>query len=245
MGGDSSTDRYRLVAPCYEVMSRMYGGRRAGRCRHAFVDRIAPGERVLFAGVGPGTDAVAAVQRGALVTAVDRSAAMLRRCAANLRAAGVAEHATLVECDARTLEEAPQFDWVFANFFLSGFAEAEMCSMLHHLARLLRVRGHLVIGDFAAPAGKRLGRALQHLHWYTALLPLAVLARHPLHSLFDYARYLPAASLQVVTVEQQRALGVPLYASTLARRFANEPTTAAKRPETVAVAPRGGGNARG
>lgn len=103
--------------------------------------------------------------------------------------------------------------------------------MLHHLARLLRVRGHLVIGDFAAPSGGAIGRALQHLHWYAASLPLALLVRHPVHPLFDYARYLPSANLQVVALEQQCMAGIGLYAAVLARRFASEPTTAAKRPE--------------
>ena len=65
---------------------------------------------------------------------------------------------------------------------------------------------------------------------------MAVWARDPVHPIFDYVRYLPTAHLQVVSIEPQTVAGLRVYASILTRRFATEPTTAAKRPDRAAPA---------
>ena len=83
-------DKYKLVGPIYDWLSAFYSGKSIHRCKIAMLDRLRPGDRVLFAGVGHGRDAVHAARLGADVTVVDLSATMLKKFQANLDREGVA-----------------------------------------------------------------------------------------------------------------------------------------------------------
>ena len=72
-------DKYRIVGPAYDFLSNLYSGRSIHHCKVAMIntDKIRKGDRILFAGVGHGLDAVRAAEIGANVTVVDLSETML------------------------------------------------------------------------------------------------------------------------------------------------------------------------
>ena len=70
-------DRYAIVGPLYDFISTVYSGNSIQHCKVAHLDQLKPGDKVLFAGVGHGRDALYAAQRGAEVTVVDLSQTML------------------------------------------------------------------------------------------------------------------------------------------------------------------------
>jgi len=221
-----SPDRYRIVGPCYELFCGFYSAARIQRCRMAMIERIKPGERVLFAGVGGGSEAVVAAARGAAVSAVDTSEAMLRRLRRKLALTKTAIQVDVRNDDVRNLTEYDQFDWVFANFFLNVFDPIEMRRVLSHLSRLARIKGHVVIGDFRPLHGSALHRALQRAYWYAALLPFAIVVGNAIHPIYDYSTCLPTACLQMVETRSFVIAGVDLYWSILTRRYSPEPDTA-------------------
>ncbi|PKO58163.1 MAG: SAM-dependent methyltransferase, partial [Betaproteobacteria bacterium HGW-Betaproteobacteria-18] len=53
-------DKYRIVGPLYDFLSNLYSGRSIHHCKIAMInkDNVKKGDRVLFAGVGHGLDAI-------------------------------------------------------------------------------------------------------------------------------------------------------------------------------------------
>ena len=90
------------------------------------------------------------------------------------------------------------FDVVVANFFLNVFAPAEARRVLAHLIAQAKSGGTLVVGDFHAPSNNPLVRALQHVHWWLAVLFFGAVAGNALHPLLDVARLLQDAGVDVV-----------------------------------------------
>ena len=130
------------------------------------------GLAVLEIGCGTGALTERLLQRGARVTAVDQSAAMLEQ--ARSRLAGVAcdalrwsEH-TAAEID--SLPEAA-FDAVVASFALSEMSPSERRYVLAQTRGRLRVGGRLVVGDEVVP-----GHLLQRLVFSGLRIPQAAVA---------------------------------------------------------------------
>ena len=93
-----------------------------------------PGDIVLYAGVGPGEDAVLAGQFGANVTCIDVAPKMLQKVESRFRAAGIP--ARMICGNVLDHKLTGHYDIVVANFFLNVFAEDSMRAMLTHLASL-------------------------------------------------------------------------------------------------------------
>src|SRR5690554_787626 len=72
-GSSSMRDKYRYIGPVYDFLSNLYSGKNIHRCKTAMleVETVKPGDRILFAGVGHGRDAIRAAELGADVTVVD------------------------------------------------------------------------------------------------------------------------------------------------------------------------------
>jgi demethylmenaquinone methyltransferase/2-methoxy-6-polyprenyl-1,4-benzoquinol methylase len=210
-------DAYRLVGPVYDALTVLFSGRAILRAKTTFLQDLAPGQRVLFAGVGHGRDALVAARRGAHVTVVDLSPTMLARCRDRLARAGHHD----VECvqdDIRAFAATPPFDVVVANFFLNVFSAADARAVLAHLVAQVRPGGTLLVGDFHAPSSYAFVRALQHLHWWIAVTFFGLVAGNALHPLLDVARLLGDAGVDVVEQRAFRVLGAPLYQATRATR---------------------------
>lgn len=212
---DARPDRYRLVGPVYDGLTWLASGPAIHRTRLAMLHHLQPGTRVLFAGVGHGSDAAFAAERGAQVTVVDTSATMLAR--SRRRLAGT--DATIIHDDVRAVAPADgAFDVVVANFFLNVFDLATARAVLAHLVTLTRPGGAVVVGDFAAPSPRRWLQTLQRLHWGLALRTFRLLAGNAVRPLVDVAVLLHDAGLVDVECRVERAFGLPLYAAWRARR---------------------------
>jgi len=120
---------YEIVAPFYEELARVLSLGRIGRAKLSQLEHFAPGASVLYAGVGSGEDARAAVEAGFDVTAIDLSPRMLGRLQARLgpRAA----KATLCCEDFRSHAGGP-YDAIALNFFLNVFDTLEVDRVLDH-----------------------------------------------------------------------------------------------------------------
>ena len=211
-------DKYKLVGPIYDWLSAFYSGKSIHRCKVAMLDRLRPGDRVLFAGVGHGRDAVHAARLGAEVTVVDLSATMLRKFQANLEKEGIALRIRQVHADIMTVEEFERYDMVVANFFLNVFHEEMMVRVLTHLIRLGKPGAHVVVGDFAVPTGNPLSRLAKTLYWYGAVGFFWLFAGNAFHNIYDYPKWMRRLGLQVSEQKHYRLLLLDCYWSVLGRK---------------------------
>jgi len=109
---------------------------------------LAPHDRVLEVGCGPGELTRALTRRVGHVLAVDRSPAMLR--AARRRAPG----ATFMCADARTFVPHGAVDVVVLSYLLHELSPEDAAQLLARLAVALAPGGRLVVVDHAAPRGR-------------------------------------------------------------------------------------------
>jgi len=139
-----------------------YAGTFAKLCAHPVpwlldAAEIGPGVRVLDVGTGPGTAAMAACARGAIVTAVDAEASMVELA----KRSGAA-----IEFHVAALPELPfgdgEFDAVVCNFVLNHVGQPRLA--LAELRRVVRTDGWVALTIWPTPpaAGQALlGRAIE------------------------------------------------------------------------------------
>jgi len=118
---------------------------RAGRARMAtsllgWLPSSLHGMEVLDAGCGPGSLSVVLAARGARVTGVDISGALLEVAARRVRKAGVEERVTLVEGDMLEAARSGRFDAVVAMDSLIHYPRAEALGAVETLAAAARRR---------------------------------------------------------------------------------------------------------
>jgi demethylmenaquinone methyltransferase/2-methoxy-6-polyprenyl-1,4-benzoquinol methylase len=127
---------------------------RAARVHEAVADAVPQGGRVLELGCGTGSLTARLLARGARVTALDQSPAMLelarRRC--SNPAPGSVEW---LERTASEIDMLPQaaFDAVVASFALSEMSAAGRAFVLRAARECLRPGGVLAVGDEVVPRG--------------------------------------------------------------------------------------------
>ena len=196
-----------LLARFYEAASWLYSAGQIQRAKAAQLPLVASGTSVLYLGVGAGEDAVQAARRGARVTCVDLSAAMLDRLAAKLARENLA--ATLIHGDAFAHQSPAGYDVVAANFFLNMFVESDMVRMLRHAATLVRPGGRLLIADVAPPLRPSLAaRAVYHAYLDPGKLLACAAGLLRWHPNYDYRDYLAGTGLSVESVAWFRPLGL-------------------------------------
>ena len=191
---------YGLVAFCYDELAELYslGAIRRSKAHH--LRKLSSGDRVLYAGVGRGADALAAARLGVQVTALDLSPRMLSRLRRKRDEEGL--ELAIEEGDvAKHVPDTP-YDAVVANYFVNLFAPREAAAMLEHLHRLVRPGGRLWFADFAPASGGRLGRGLTSAYYMPlnrAAWLLGFCARHPIP---DYPTLLATVGVELVESER-------------------------------------------
>ena len=209
-------DKYRIIGPLYDLFARVYSAGRIDRCKLAMHDHIRADDRVLFAGVGQGVDAVAAAERGAMVVVVDLSPSMLELFSRRISGRHFLHPIEITHTDILKYEEYAAFDMVYANFFLNVFTRPMAMAVTEHLVKLTRLGGHVVVGDFALPSGGITARTFQSLYWYIADIFFVLTARNAFHPVYDYQAMLKGLGLKIEKVRYFRVFFDDRFCSILA-----------------------------
>jgi len=191
---------YNGIAWIYESLGQLYSGGQIYAAKASQLPQMRPGDAILYAGVGPGEDAVLAGQRGAIVTCIDVAPKMLQKVESRFRAAGI--QPGIICGNVLDHKLTGHYDIVVANFFLNVFTENAMAAILEHLASLVKSDGKLLIADFIAPSGNRLARAGQAFYWGVTNLFYYLLRLCAWHPIYDYPRYFAAAGLQFQKIDR-------------------------------------------
>lgn len=204
-----SNDKYRIVGPVYDFLSNLYSGRSIHHCKIAMInkDNIKKGDRILFAGVGHGLDAVHAAELGANVTVVDLSETMLNHFRQNLKQKNSKLKIRQVHSDIMELNEFQKYDMVVANFFLNVFDREMMAKVLEQLVRLGKPGAKVVVGDFSYPSGNIVSRAFKVIYWYGAVLFFWLFARNAVHNIYNYPEFMERVGL-VIKEKKYYKLGI-------------------------------------
>lgn len=209
---------YGRVAAIYDGLARLYSLDRIGASKRGQLPLIEPGDRVLFAGVGRGEEALTVARRGARVTAVDLAPPMLASLTRRLEREGLT--AELVLDDVAQHAAAEPYDVVVAHYFLNLFEEKRALAMLGHLAALVRPGGRLLVADFARARGGPIARALTALYYAPANWIAWAFGFCALHPILDYPPLLASHGLCVERTDHHPVLfgRNPAYVAIAARR---------------------------
>lgn len=202
-------DKYRIVGPAYDLLSNLYSGRSIHRCKVAMIntDNVRKGDRILFAGVGHGRDAVHAAEMGANVTVVDLSETMLSKFRQNLQQTNGKLKIRQIHSDIMEFKEFQKYDMVVANFFLNVFDREMVTRVLEHLIGLGKPGAKIVVGDFSYPSGNILSRGFKILYWYGAVLFFWLTARNAVHNIYNYPEFMERLGL-VIREKKYYKLGI-------------------------------------
>lgn len=211
-------DRYAIIGPLYDFISTVYSGNSIYHCKVGHLDQLKPGDKVLFAGVGHGRDALYAAQRGAEVTVVDLSETMLDRFSGVLQKDGVTQNVRKVHSDIMKFDEGEKYDMVVANFFLNVFYRDTMESILAHLITQGKPGAKIVVGDFAFPKGNIFSRIFKTIYWYLAVVFFWLVAGNAVHNIYNYPELMKKLGLQVKEKKYFPLLGVDCYWSVLGNK---------------------------
>jgi ubiquinone/menaquinone biosynthesis C-methylase UbiE len=207
MGDTRMRDRgksYDRLARLYDAAAHLYSGGQIRALKASQIGALQPGQRILYAGVGDGEDAVLAANRRVSLTLLDLSQGMLDRAARKFHAADTPDAIEMICADVLKHERPGHYDIVVANFFLNIFKEPMMEIVLAHLATMLKPGGKLLIGDFSYPRGWATTRAMQRGYYYLSMFSFWLLGGTPLHPIYDYPQYFAAAHLRSAGVERFR-----------------------------------------
>lgn len=210
-------DGYRLVGFQYEFTGSVYSLGRIPKCKTAMLKHLRPGDRVLVAGVGHGTEAIEASRLGAEVTAVDLSETMLKHFRRRIDKEGPPRHIRVVHDDIFNIRDAGQYDMVIANFFLNVFSETRVREVANHLGTMVKPGGHLVVGEFVLPGTGWKG-IVQRLNWYCAITFYSTTTEAVFHPVWDYPALVKGARCEMEAIEYFSVGGVNLYWSILGRK---------------------------
>ena len=213
-------DKYKLIGPAYDFLSGIYSGKSIHNCKLAMleVENVNPGDKILFAGVGHGKDAIRAAELGADVTVVDLSETMLKKFQDGLNKTNPNLNIRQIHSDILKVEEFEQYDMVVANFFLNVFYEDMMLQILEHLIKLAKPEAKIVVGDFSYPTGNIVTRALKNAYWFIAVSIFWVMANNAVHKIYNYPEHMEKLGLKVQDKKYFSLLKLNAYWSVMAQK---------------------------
>ncbi len=171
---------------------------------------VAPGERVLDIGCGPGTFALLAASRGARVTGWDRNAEMVTFATGKAVELGLADNVTFEVQDAPAAPLAPEpYDAVVISLALSEMRGAEQLATLEGAWQILRDGGKLIIVD-EVPPRRPFARTWYYFKRFWLQVIVYVVARAVTRPLKDLAATVARQGF-AVTQEKYLERGALLY----------------------------------
>lgn len=209
---------YASIGGVYDWLAAFYSRGRIAASKRGQLDAIEHGDRVLYAGVGRGEDALLAARAGARVTAIDLAPRMLER----LSRARSQEDLELELICGDVSRHSPDhaYDVVVANYFLNLFDAERAGVMLRHLGELVKPGGLLMLTDFALPEGGPFARLITELYYRPVNWIAWVFGFCALHPILDYAHLIEPMGFRI---RSERRLAVflgsnPAYVSIVAGR---------------------------
>jgi demethylphylloquinol methyltransferase len=200
---ETGSRSYEWISSQYDWTIALCTGGQNLRTRLAQLDDMAPGDRVLYVGVGSGEDAIEAARRGIQVTCLDLSSSMIERARQRFQRAGLT--ADFVGADLMHYTTEQPFDAVACNFFLNIFSPSVMQEVLTRVVSLVRPGGKLVIADFApAHQGNAFLRAAHRIYYRAANVAYWTVGLCALHPIYIYADYYPQLGLTLKRTERFR-----------------------------------------
>ncbi len=135
-------------------------------------ENVREGDRVLEIGVGTGTMALLAAERGARVVGFDVSPSMLRVAREKIAAGAHADRIELFELGVSGMEQFPDgsFDVVMSTLVFSELSSDERAYALSHAYRVLTCEGRLALADEVRPKN-----GIKRIVHASLRFPLAVL----------------------------------------------------------------------
>lgn len=186
---------YDRMAPFYERLTNAYSLGCIPRARQEQLTRILPGMRVLYVGIGPGSDALAAAERGASVAGVDLSTKMVEIASRRFAAAG--QVADLQAVDLFAYEPDDPYDAVVANFLLDCFDDGARPRVIERMWGFLRQGGTMLITDTGKPHGSFPARACWRIYHGVAFTTTWIQGITPWLPIMDLANDLVNAGFRV------------------------------------------------
>lgn len=194
---------YDPVASHYELLAHIYSFGKIKESKQSQISEIAPNDKVLYAGVGAGEDAISAAKLNTHITCIDLSSKMLDNANKSFNKNGL-ENGEFICADIMEHNRFNYYDVVTSNFFLNIFTEPVMKVILEHLTKLLKSNGKLLIADFAIPRGNFIYRLFQKIHHGAANTSYWMQGLAPFHSVYDYPKHFPEVGLQLVNTNYFR-----------------------------------------
>jgi len=211
-------DGYRLVGFQYELTGYLYSLGRIPRCKSAMLKHLRPGDTVLVAGVGHGTEAIEASGLGAEVTAVDLSETMLKHFRRRIEKENPPKEIRVIHDDIFNVKDTGAYDMVIANFFLNVFSETRVVEVANHLGSLVKPGGHFVVGEFVLPGKTGWQSLVQRMNWYFAITFYSATTEAVFHPVWNYPALVEGSGCTIEEIEYFRILGVDLYWSIRGRK---------------------------
>lgn len=211
---------YGPIAGSYDWLAAVYSRGRIAASKLEQLDVIERGDRVLYAGVGRGEDAVLAARSGARVTAIDLAAEMLERLSKQLLRENL--ESELICGDVSNHRPDAFYDVVVANYFLNLFDAERAAEMLGYLGELVKPGGALLLTDFALPRGGPLARAVTELYYRPVNWIAWAFGFCALHSILDYESLIESTSFRIRSARRLPVLfgANPAYVSIVLHRVA-------------------------
>ncbi len=212
---------FSVVATIYDFGNHVLTGGQNIAARLSQMEDIQPGDRVLYCGAGTCEDGLAAARKGARVTCVELSPAMIHKGRLRFEQAGLTAEFVCGDIMKYTPDEP--FDIVVANFFLNVFTRPVMEKVYRQIVSFVRPGGKFLVVDFSRPYGNPLLMAIHACMFHGTFLFHRIFGLVGLHLIYDYTRYHQELGLKLTGRKRFRLfwIGPWLFESTTSIKVEN------------------------